>query len=88
MEPKPNLFAMAGLTTGAGTQVSLSLATAVVVALVIFVTAFLPGPDVWLGVAAAKWAQKGAGTVVPAQGDVSQIESCPCRMRQQARRPH
>lgn len=30
MEPKPNLFAMAGLTTGAGTQVSLSLATAVV----------------------------------------------------------
>ena len=44
MEPKPNLFAMAAdLTNGAGTQVSLSLATAVVVALVIFATAFVLG---------------------------------------------
>jgi hypothetical protein len=45
MEPKLNLFAMAGLTNGIGdhAQVSLTLATAIVIALVIFMTAFVLG---------------------------------------------
>ena len=45
MEPKPNPFLVASLMNGDGAQtlLHLTLATAVVVALVIFVTAFLLG---------------------------------------------
>ncbi len=49
MEPKPNPFLVASLMNGGGAQtlLQLTLATAVVIALLIFVAAFLLG--LWCG---------------------------------------
>ena len=65
MEPKPNPFLVASLMNGGGDQtlLHLTLATAVVLALVIFVTAFLFG--LWCG-----WMWRRQQTRLEARADL------------------
>jgi hypothetical protein len=65
MEPKPNPFLVASLMNGGGdqTHIQFTLATAVVLALVIFVTAFLFG--LWCG-----WMWRRQQTRLEARADL------------------